>query len=239
MAISHDAAARALYLLCYQDDSEVDGYVERFISRYGSLSLESARAALAQSDSFDHVFAIFLLGLSAYPTWQVHLRPYLTSADPWEQWSSVLCLGAVHDPAAFPLMCDLLTAQFPADPKVLTPGSGYLLVWRPYLARLLGAWGSREAVVPLRHALVSALELDEEQWNAYDLDDFTDEVVFALGRLKAVGALTGIVTEVAQLDLWRIHLIVGSVYGRDPMPPGAFRKSDVPSSIFMRLETLL
>jgi len=118
MAISHDAAARALYLLCYQDDSEVDGYVERFISRYGSLSLESARAALAQSDSFDHVFAIFLLGLSAYPTWQVHLRPYLTSADPWEQWSSVLCLGAVHDPAAFPLMCDLLTAQFPADPKV-------------------------------------------------------------------------------------------------------------------------
>lgn len=237
--ISRDVAAQALYLLCFQDDTEVDGYIERFTSHYGSLSLESARAALAQPDSLDHAFAIFLLGLSAYPASQAYLRHYLMSGDPWEQWPSVLCLGAARDPVAFPHLCDLLTAQFPDDSKDLPPGSGYLIVWRPYLARLLGAWGSRKAVVPLRRALIAALKLPEEQWNAHDLDDFADEVVFALGRLKSVGALTGVATNAATLDLWRIHLVVGSLYDRYPVPTGALRKSDVPSSLFMRVEALL
>jgi hypothetical protein len=227
--ITSDAAARALFLLCYQDDVEIATYFERFASRYGTLSLDSVLAALARGDSLERLFAIFLLGMSDDPEQRAHVRPFLASDDPWEQWPSALCLGVARDPEVFPLICSLLTAQWPTNPDFRQAGSGYIMMWRPYLARLLGEWGHPEAVAPLRQALVTVLDLSEEEWDHYDLAEFTDEVVFALGRLQAIGVLTGIQAPTAQIDLWRIHMCVGSLFGHYPMPPHAFWLRGEPS----------
>lgn len=240
LVIMRDAAARALYLLCYDDEIEIDAYLGRFISRYGSLSHESAIAALVHTDSFDRAFSIFLLGMSEHPLWRSHVLSFLASDDPWEQWPSALCLGAVKDPAAFPVMCALLTAHLPSHPNYWEAGSGYLLVWRPYIARLLGEWGRLEAVAPLRQALDTVLGLSEESWYSLDLGDFTDEVVFALGRLQALGALTGLRAPIARIDRWRIHLSVGSMFGRYAMlPQGTLQMSDQPSEALQALLTML
>lgn len=221
--IARDVGARVLELLCYENDSEIEDYLEGFTARYGELSFDAAVGALRHNDSFDRLFAIFLLGMSDDPMQRAQVGPFLASDDPWEQWPSALCLGVARDAAVFPLICKLLTAQWPTSPDYREAGAGYVKVWRPYLARLLGEWGRREAVVPLRQALLATLELSDEIWDDHDLAEFTDEVVFALGRLQAIGALTAIQATPTQLDQWRIHLCVGSLFGHYPMPEHSLR----------------
>jgi hypothetical protein len=44
-----------------------------------------------------------------------------------------------------------------------------------------------------------------------------DKVVYALGRLKALGALTGLHGGEDRIDLWRVHLVMGYLHGYHPI----------------------
>lgn len=173
----------------------------------------------------DRLFALLTLGTLGTAEAHEALLPYLDSSVVEERWASAICLGELREVQALPVLMNMLMEVF--SPAIEYQRGGLLWHWREAIPVILGEWGERVAVVPLRHALVQVLQvqrtvrneaadavMDGEEW---EWQDYADVIVYALGQLKAIAALTGIETEVARLDVLRIQLILGYLHGRYPI----------------------
>jgi hypothetical protein len=126
----------------------------------------------------------------------------------------------------------MLTEFQPIGP--VSKGDDVYSTWPAGAPRILAEWGDSQAVPPLRHALWEARRAElavpepppeewlvagghvnveptsvRQYWRRYE-----DELVYALGRLGAFGALTGIELPEDVLDEWRVHLVMGYLHSR-------------------------
>jgi hypothetical protein len=231
----------ALDLLLLSSPPSGQPYLDAFVRRWGGYDfatlLRVVRAGDVpmvgeEGDAQDRLFALLGLGYLRLPEARDALLPYLASARTVERWAAALGLGRLRDERARPMLEQMLTEFHPLGPA--TAGDGYYSTWPASVPRLLAEWGDQQAVAPLRHALHTALHAEQavpeappELWLVAgrqieverDSDRtawqrYLDEIVFALGRLAAFGALTGIEMANERLDVWRVHLVLGYLQGQ-------------------------
>lgn len=83
-------------------------------------------------------------------------------------------------------------------------------------ACLLGEWGRKDPVPALRQAFDTAWRLEQADTidRKHVWHDYQDELIYALGRLEAFGALVGFPLPVLRLQFWIVLLACGSLQAR-------------------------
>jgi HEAT repeat protein len=209
-------------LLLGEDDKARQNLMATFATTWGGYSEDALIHAIDQGSGIDLVLAALALGDLGTPNARERLIPLLTSQQPVARWASALELGKMREERSLPTLFTMLTEFLPPDPEYIT--TWLYWHWRPLVPQLLGAWGQKSAVVPLREALLVARQLElatiagsyepnrasaPEDWARYQ-----GEIIYALGRLGTLGALTGIQNVDPARTWWRVHLIMGSLHGR-------------------------
>jgi len=206
-----DHAFRAVY---YGGDSERE--IDAFAQRWNGLEPEAFTRALESGTPEEKALALFALSYSNSPGAQAILYAALESLEPMEQWASALCLGERKDEQALPVLLSCFEEFLPPRIHPLGREGGLYHSWRLRAAYLLGEWGRRDLIPALRQALDKAWRLEQADtidrkhvWHAYQ-----DELVYALGRLGAFGALAGFSLPPSRLQFWIVLLACGSLQAR-------------------------
>jgi hypothetical protein len=108
-------------------------------------------------------------------------------------------------------------------------------VFEPKVRTLLARVGARDPVRdadPSAHTGTKTTKRSQFSAQIGRLFEFEDDIVFALGRLGAMGALTGLSAAPPFLDVWMVHLAMAEVYDR-------FAQGDVARSLSPDLESAL
>lgn len=206
-----DRAFRSYYYGGQYEDA-----IESFAQRWGGFDAQSIARVLMQGTEEDKAVGLFILGYSDMPGAREKLLPYLQSVQPMERWVSALCLGEMKEEKALPVLISMLDEFLPPRMHPFERDGGLYHFWRTRIAYLFGEWGKNDLAPILRHAL-------EKSWNIEQVDsayhkqvwhDYQDELVYALGRLGAFGALAGFSLPEARLDLWMVILSCGSLQAR-------------------------
>jgi hypothetical protein len=212
--------------------------VDEFVDRWGKLTQETFLRVLREGEGEETLFAIFALGyLGATPA-REHLLPFLESAQATERWASAISLGTLREERALPVLTTLLTENVLAqqrldwEQRIIWQQTGWRYdAWLYDVIRILGAWGNPDLAPYLRHALEEIRRLVERepphdarkgilQFDTIEKDSWKgleNDIVFALGQLGACGALSGLHCSPAQLQLWMVHLVMGSLHERYPL----------------------
>ena len=205
---SVDRAFRAVY---YGGDSERE--IDAFAKRWHGLEPEAFTRALESGTPEEKAIALFALSYSNHPNAQVMLYAALESVEPMEQWASALCLGERKDERALPVLLSCFEELLPPRMHPLEREGGLYHSWRMRAASLLGEWGRKDLVPALRQAFDTAWKLEQADtidrkhvWHYYH-----DELIYALGRLEAFGALVGFSLPVLRLQFWIVLLACGSL----------------------------
>jgi hypothetical protein len=205
---SVDGAFRAVY---YGGDSERE--IDAFAKRWHGLEPEAFTRALESGTPEEKAVALFALNNSHNPNAQAMLYTALESLEPMEQWASALCLGERKDGHALPVLLSCFEAFLPPRLHPLEREGGLYHSWRIRAAYLLGEWGRKDVIPALRQALDRAWRLEQADIidRKHAWHDYQDELVYALGRLEALGALVGFSVPVPRLQFWVVILACGSL----------------------------
>jgi hypothetical protein len=212
----------AFGMLLYANPTRRARFADRFLRTWGGFDPPNLARALHEGEGADRLFALLALdGLDRAESNDT-LIPFLRSTEPLERWASAIGLGRKRLEPAIPVLIAMLTEFLPPDAEYQQ--SWLYWNWRPLIPGLLADWGRRDAIGPLRQALQAVLRIelevpeppagstrvsDREDWRQYE-----DRIVYALGRLGALGALTGLEHAEARLEIWRVHLVMGYLHGR-------------------------
>ncbi len=213
----------ALDMLLFGDPDEArQELADRFAMTWGGFEEAAYARAINQGNGIDQVLAILALGDLATSSAREYLLPVLASQHPVARWASAFELGKMREERSLPVLFAMLTEFLPPNPEYTT--TWLYWGWRPLVPQILGAWGQRSATAPLREALRAAKQVElaviagdyvpnrasePEDWARYQ-----EEIVYALGRIGAWGALTGTQEIESTLLWWRVHLIMGYLHGR-------------------------
>jgi hypothetical protein len=212
-------------MLLLASPPESEEYLDELTYYWGGVDQGSMLRALAEGDERDRLFALHALGYLGTDEAHRQLLAHLESERPLERWASAIGLGRMREERALPALVKMLTEFLPPDQEYRA--SPYYRGWRFFAPLILGAWGKPEAIPGLRGALRAAMGVESAlpappdesaRYTSYsereDWVRYQDELVYALGRLDAFGALTGVEGTEARLDLWRVHLVMGHLHGR-------------------------
>lgn len=203
--------------------------IASFAQHWGGLDLAACIQALGSGIEHDRLFALLALShLDAEPA-RLLVRQALRSERPKERWISAIGLGEGGDKQALPVLCTMLTEFLPkqADEHPREQNSFYF-TFRGYAPEIIGRLGEPLATPALRHALEQLVSLLGQRSfkaieafpssNPYirDYISYEDSIVYALGRLGAFGALTGLPVAESWLRLWTLHLVMGHLHGAYP-----------------------
>jgi hypothetical protein len=227
-------------------DEEV---ARRFRQHWGGWEADHLLRALTEGEEHDRLFAIFCLGQLGLPQDELasYLIPLLRSERPLERWAAAKELGNAGRAEALAVLHAMLTDYLaPATQYTRSGGKRewFYDAWRFSAARLVGELGQEASAPFVRAALVQVLGLrtatvgvagptdgdslllkaDVNNWVAY-----IRELVYVLGRLGALGALTGIeaLSPREGMELL-VHLVMGSLHRRFPAPELVVRWDQVP-----------
>lgn len=205
---SVDHAFRAVY---YGGDYERE--IEAFAQRWQGLEAETFTRAFESGTPEEKALALFALNYSDSPNAQALLTTALESGEPMEQWASALCLGERKDEQALPILLSCLQELLPPRMHPLEREGGLYHSWRIRVAALFGEWGRKDVVPALRQALDTAWKLEQADTidRKHVWHDYQDELVYALGRLEAFGALAGFALPDARLQFWMVLLACGAL----------------------------
>jgi hypothetical protein len=213
---------------------EPDGVaaIEAFATRWGGFDADAMVRAAQRAEGDDWFFAIELLITSAAPHARDVAVTFLDSPDPLKRWYNALYLGVLEDKRAVPILCAMLTEFLPSPQtyqKQRQQQWHYEDV-RDSAAYILGRIGDPACIPSLRHALQAVIQVERGQTKPPNgtpemetihyqnsiraLRRYQDRIVYALGRLGSLGALTGLQGGEERIPLWRIHLIMGHQHGR-------------------------
>jgi hypothetical protein len=191
--------------------------MEAFKERWGGLTQEAFITALPKGTAEEKALALLALSYSDVPQAQTILSEHLEASEPLERWASALGLGEKKDERALPVLIALLEEFLPPRMHPLEREGGRYHFWRIKAAALLGAWGRGDLAPVLRHALEKVWRIEQADqvdrrhvWHSYQ-----DELVYALGRLEAFGALTGFSLPPSRLHRWLVLLACGSIQARE------------------------
>ncbi len=209
-----DYIDRAFRLFYY--GGQYEKHVEAFIQRWRELSIQTFLHVLTAGTTQEKVLALLALGYSGTTHATTILLPYLESTVPMERWASALCLGEIKEERALPILIHMLDEFLPPEHHPLEPEGGLYHFWRMKAVALLGDWERSDLAPVLRQALTRGWEFEQadqgkrkQVWHAYQ-----DELLYALGRLGAFGALSGLTFSPSCLCLWIIVLCCGSLQAR-------------------------
>lgn len=214
-----DYLLRAVEELGYAPNPDaVQAFAGKFVAKWHGDDYAALIRAIHEGSGLDRVCAIIALCKYAGSGVPESVMALLENATPAERWAIALQLAEAGDRRAVPMLSRMLTEFLPPSPEA---ESTWLYdEWRPWAVRFLGILGDVAAVPPLRTGLAACLEIETHlraAGNDADAGDWRrleDEIVYALGRLGAGGALTGIVVDAERLRLWKVHLIMGQLHGR-------------------------
>ena len=203
-----DRAFRAVY---YGGDYERE--INTFAQRWHGLEPEAFTRAFESGTPEEKALALFALNYSDSPNAQATLYTALESVEPMEQWASALCLGERKDERALPVLLSCFQELLPPRLHPLEREGGLYHSWRMRAAYLLGNWGRKDLVPALRQALDTAWKLEQADTidRKHVWHDYQDELVYALGRLEAFGALVGFSLPAPRLQFWIVLLVCGSL----------------------------
>ncbi len=206
-----DRAFRAVY---YGGDSERD--IDTFAQRWHGLEAEAFLRAFESGTPEEKAVALFALSYSNHPNAQAILSTALESVEPMERWASALSLAERKDERVLPVLLSFFKEMLPPRMHPLERKGGLYHYWRIRAAFLLGEWGRKDLVPALREAFDTAWKLEQADIidRKHVWHDYQDELVYALGRLEAFGALVGFSLPVPRLQLWVVLLACGSLQAR-------------------------
>jgi hypothetical protein len=235
MGYSNEVAF-ALAQMEFSSDEQHDAFLDSFVTRWGGLTpaafIRALREGIAEEPEWSRHFSLFALGASPDPDNRAIAGSYLESRDPKERWVAAIALGAhmAADPRVFGALQQMLTEFLPDVLRAAPWGGGdrFFEMYRGWAPRLLGESANRTSVPSLRSALVAVARLLGQDASASDADmphndthvstnyweQYQDNIVYALGRLTAFGALTGLPVSPSRLYLWAVHLTLGAMHGR-------------------------
>lgn len=223
----------ALDLLSFSGEED-QSYLDGLRQRWGSLDQPSLLHMLEGSIGDHRLFAILALGALRTPEARQVLLPVLDGPNRLERWAAAISLGQVGAKEAQSILCDMLTYDLPEDVQSVEHKYGtsdWLYEnWRGYAPILLGQLGDPAVVPALRSALSQVIGLlDQRQFALQDTLGplgtagdrryflrYEDDIIYALGRLHAYGSLVGLPAAEEYWDLWRVHVVMGSLHGRYP-----------------------
>lgn len=219
------------YALARWEDpnQEAGAQITAFARSWGGLDLTACIRARQEGEKGDRLFALFALSHLEDDSARTLVRQALHSADAEERWVSAIGLGEAGDKHALPVLCTILTEFFPNQVSTYSQGEGsFYFAFRAYAPGIIGGLGEPLAVPSLRQSLEQLVSLlDQQTFQPIDafphVNPFTrtyvryeDDIVYALGRLGAFGALTGLAAAEPWLRLWMLHLIMGHLHGAYP-----------------------
>ncbi len=214
-----------LEMMLYQSPFREE-FIKSFLRTWGGFETETLVRVLDQGEDEERLFSILALGFN--PQTCEQLRPFLHSSRSIERWASAISLGRLKEEQALAVLLKMLTEFLPPYEQYNSDGAFEWRydIWRCHIPSLLMAWKSPMLVPFLRIALLRILHVvqaktpeDEQklpqaiynallsEWNRYQ-----DEIVYALGRLEAFGALVGLKGASAFLSRWIVHLVMGYLY---------------------------
>ncbi len=206
-----DHAFRAVYYA-----GQYEQGIDSFAQRWGGLNGEAFTHALEKGTAEEKALALFALSYSDAPQAQTALYAHLAVPESMQRWASALCLGERKDERGLPVLISLLEEFLPPRMHPLEREGGLYHFWRIKAVSLLGAWEQSNLTPILRQALDKAWRFEQADqadrkhvWHSYQ-----DELIYALGRLEAFGALSGFSLPTARLQLWRVILSCGSLQAR-------------------------
>ena len=218
-----------LEMLLYQSPFG-EAFIAAFVRTWGNFETDTLVRVLGRGAEEERLFSIFALGFT--PQAREQLRPFLRSLKPLERWASALSLGRMKEDQALAVLLEMLTEFFPPHEQYRsdTTFEWRYDIWRCHIPSLLMAWKSPRLASALRSALQRVLSIVQAQtpadvhklpqgtyhallseWNRYQ-----DELVYALGRLGAFGALVGLEGASVFLSRWIVHLVMGSLHDAYP-----------------------
>jgi len=203
-----DGAFRAVY---YGGDYERK--IDAFAERWHGLEPEAFTRAFEGGTPEEKAVALFALSFSQSPNAQAILSAALESGEPMEQWASALCLAERKDELALPVLLSFFEELLPPRLHPLEREGGLYHSWRMRAASLLADWGRKDVIPALRQALDKAWRLEQADTidRKHVWHDYQDELVYALGRLEAFGALVGFSLPAPRLQFWVVLLACGSL----------------------------
>jgi hypothetical protein len=199
-----DYAFEAIEVLRVDEEYQSD-----FVKRWGDLDLATFARALREGDRREQQVSAFAIGYTE-STWARNLLlPLLHSEYPEVRWAAALMLGNRREKAAFPVLIGMLQEFLPPNP----PGDyDWYETTHSAVASILGLWGKREAVEPLRDTLAKLwrAELNPRQDRPPQLVSYyADAVVYALGQLETFDALNDLDISLQRKRFWTVTLVMG------------------------------
>lgn len=232
-----DLAFTAAYRAGYQDKDR-----EAFREQWGGLDLETFERVIKEGTGDDKVVAIAAFGYAKAPQARSLLLPLLQSPVRTERWESAIALGRLHQGQALPVLHQCLqeARSAPSEAEAFSDENIWLDDSRAEISSLLGDWGQLSSIPVLRSALketweweqrfLAGLPSDRElvmlaPWEAYEY-----ELAYALGRLGAFGALTGLVFSPSRTRILTVYMAMGHLQLRK-------KERDLFTSIAMKKTT--
>lgn len=190
--------------------------LDRFIRKWGEPGYETLLRALSNGTQDEQTIALFALGQSNTSEAKAIVLPYLQSTDSRLQWASAISLGEMKEEAALSIIVRLLNEFLPPHAHPLEREGGLYHSWRMKIVNILGEWNRSETIPVLRHALIKSWEFEQHEqparkhvWHSYQ-----DELLYALGRSGAFGAITDFSLPASRLQLWMVFVSCGSLQSR-------------------------
>lgn len=198
--------------------------VDHMLAAETKLTRDEAVLEPRTPEEVDTLFSLAVLGELHSGDMASALLPYLSSPLVQERWLAAFGLAAMRDERALPALGVMLLEFLEPDQPQVADGRivHRFFAWSVTLPRLLADWGDPRVVPLLRTALIATVRAREEilhephdpeqefmssgerytgreAWSQYYHEqnhwvEREHRLVYALGRLGAFGAVTGILT---------------------------------------------
>ena len=212
------------------DDSIPVKAVKAFLNFLPGLGqAETYVHALTDGHGEDRELAIRVLGESNLPHVRNLLLPLLQSEQPKERWLSAFALARMHDEAALPVLCHILTEFLPTKQAPFIENHGWFAQERLNVPRLLDSWEDPSLVAVVRQALVATVQAEAFiQFPAHTFEHisriepvswmqvwhlYQDVLIAWLGGRGAFGALVGIPFSPRRRRLAIVRMVYGYCQG--------------------------
>lgn len=199
-----DYAFEAIEIIRVNEDYQND-----FVKRWGGLDLATFARVLREGDRREQQVSAFAIGYTESTWARDLLLPVLHSEYPEVRWAAAISLGHRREGAAFPMLIGMLQEFLPPNPPA---EYDWYETTHGTVASILGTWGKREAVEPLRDTLAKLwqAELNPRQDRPPQLVSYyQDAVVYALGQLEAFDALKSLDISPERKRFWMVTLVMG------------------------------
>jgi hypothetical protein len=212
------------------DEPGWEARLTAFAHRWGGFDAQALLRALQRADGDEWYFAVELLLASDFSIAVDEAAARLQSPDRLARWYCALYLGKLGDRRGLPILNEMLVDAVPnATEYFARHGVDWRLEDARYsAATFIGELGEHSSSPFVRRALMEMLSIErnspppsrdqrEQVLNKTLLDyirTYEDKLIYSLGRLRAFGALTGVMIPDNRLGVWCVHLLLGSLHGQ-------------------------